>query len=160
MIVEHLSTSQFAGILDMEVPLTEGINVIYGKNESGKSTFVNLLSRTLFQRVRFDSRTVRDREFRELYFPSARRGNGGTGDYVDGRVTIGTEEGVYTLTKKWGEEPNNRLIMPSGAKLDQQQKIDTALREVLLYGEGSMRICSFPPSATRTHPCKLFWTPA
>lgn len=136
MIVEHLSTSQFAGILDMEVPLTEGINVIYGKNESGKSTFVNLLSRTLFQRVRFDSRTVKDREFRELYFPSARKGNGGTGDYVDGRVTIGTEEGVYTLTKKWGEEPNNRLIMPSGAKLDQQQKIDTALREVLLYGEG------------------------
>lgn len=136
MTIEHLSTSQFAGILDMEVPLAEGINVIYGKNESGKSTFVNLLSRTLFQRVRFDSRTVKDKEFRELYFPSTRKGNGETGDYVDGRVKIGTKEGVYTLTKKWGEEPNSRLVMPDGSKLDQQQKVDAILREVLLYGEG------------------------
>ena len=67
MKITNVSCTQFAGIRDRSISLFDGINVIYGKNESGKSTLVNLLSRTLFQNARLDRRS--DKEFIELYFP-------------------------------------------------------------------------------------------
>ena len=38
MKITNISCTQFAGVRDRSVALTDGINVIYGKNESGKST--------------------------------------------------------------------------------------------------------------------------
>ena len=67
MKIREISCKQFAGIRDKSLSFEDGINVVYGKNETGKSTMVNLLSRTLFQNAKIDSRT--DKTFKELYFP-------------------------------------------------------------------------------------------
>ena len=40
MKLKNISCTQFAGVRDINVNLTDGINVIYGKNESGKSTLL------------------------------------------------------------------------------------------------------------------------
>ena len=61
MKIKNISCTQFAGIRYRDVSLADGINVIYGKNESGKSTVVNLISRTLFQNAKLDRRS--DKEF-------------------------------------------------------------------------------------------------
>ena len=45
MKITNISCTQFAGVRDRNVSFTDGINVIYGKNESGKSTLVNLIPR-------------------------------------------------------------------------------------------------------------------
>ena len=99
MKIRNVSCTQFAGVRDRNVALADGINVIYGKNESGKSTLVNLLSRTLFQNVRIDKRS--DKEFVELYFPGARKNGTAVGDFIDGKVTFDTDRGTYTLSKEW-----------------------------------------------------------
>ena len=44
MKIKNISCTQFAGVRDRNVSFTDGINVIYGKNESGKSTLVNLIA--------------------------------------------------------------------------------------------------------------------
>ena len=71
MRITNISCTQFAGVRDRSVALTDGINVIYGKNESGKSTLVNLISRTLFQDARLDKRS--DKDFIDNYFPLPKR---------------------------------------------------------------------------------------
>lgn len=139
MKIKNISCTQFAGARDRNVALTDGINVIYGKNESGKSTLVNLLSRTLFQNAHLDGRS--DKEFKELYFPGAKKGNSIHGDFVDGKITFETENGTYTLSKEWASDKkgssDSRCILstPDGI-IREQRKIDEILKETLLYGEG------------------------
>jgi len=135
MKLKQISTAQFAGIRDQNIAFSDGLNVIYGKNESGKSTLVNLLSRTLFQRVHMDGRSSGDKEFRELFFPGACRAREAVGDFIDGRISFESKDGTYTLTKEWGNGSQCMLSTPDGVIRD-QKKIDTQLRELLLYGEG------------------------
>ena len=49
MNIKKISCSQFAGVRDRDITLTPGLNTIYGKNESGKSTLANMLSALFFQ---------------------------------------------------------------------------------------------------------------
>ena len=77
MKIKKVSTDQFAGIREREVSFGEGINVVYGKNESGKSTLVNLISRTLFQDAKTDRR--KDKEFIARYFPGETKNSGTKG---------------------------------------------------------------------------------
>ncbi len=132
MKITNISCTQFAGVRDRNVSFTDGINVIYGKNESGKSTLVNMLSRTLFQNARLDRR--RDKDFFDLYFPGAKKGSNITGDFADGKITFETENGTYTLSKEWGSDSRCTLSMPDGIIRD-QSKIDEILKEALIYGE-------------------------
>ena len=81
MKIKRISCTQFAGMRDQSVELAGGINVIYGKNESGKSTLVNLLARTLFQNAKLDGRS--DRGFRELYFPAGRGDGAASADEMN-----------------------------------------------------------------------------
>ena len=133
MKIKNVSCTQFAGIRDRNVAFADGINVICGKNESGKSTLVNLISRTLFQNARLDRRS--DRDFCESYFPSAKKGSSSVGDFVDGKITFETENGTYTLSKEWGADARCTLSTPDSVIRD-QSRIEAILKEELLYGEG------------------------
>ncbi len=133
MKLRSVSCTQFAGLRDADVRFHDGINVIYGKNESGKSTLVNLISRTLFQNARIDGRS--DKEFVDLYFPSAKRGSKTKGDFADGKLTFETANGTYTLTKEWGADARCMLSTPDGVIRD-AKTIESVLRDELVYGEG------------------------
>ena len=133
MMIKNVSCTQFAGVRDRSISFTDGINIVYGKNKSGKSTLVNLISRTLFQNAKLDRR--KDKDFPVLYFPGARKGSGIVGDFADGRITFDTADGTYTLSKEWGGDSRCTLSTPNGVIRD-QRKISGILADVLLYGEG------------------------
>lgn len=133
MKINNISSTQFAGIRNIDIPLEDGLNVIYGKNESGKSTLVNLLSRILFQNAKLDRRS--DKDFLELYFPCNKRSGLISGDFVEGKLVFTTESGMYKLEKNWGSNSLCQLTTPDGVIRD-QNKINEILKEKLLYGEG------------------------
>lgn len=133
MKITKIACEEFAGIRDKSVALESGINVICGKNESGKSTLVNLISRTLFQNVKLNKRT--DRDFIDTYLPAARKGSAIVSDSADGRISFETDSGEYTLTKVWGADERCVLSTPDGV-IRNQERIDEVLKEVLVYGEG------------------------
>lgn len=133
MKIKNISCTQFAGIRDRDITFSDGINVVFGRNESGKSTLVSLISRTLFQNARIDGRS--DRDFRSLYFPCARKGSSITGDYADGKITFEDENGVYTLSKEWGADPRCALAAPDGT-IREQKSVSAELKRILVYGEG------------------------
>lgn len=128
MKITKVSTTQFAGISDREISFDDGINLIYGKNESGKSTLVNLILKTLFQ-----SNKVAKAD-KEIIFPSERR-TGEKGDFADGTVTLETENGKYVISKTWGEGKRCVLSTPTG-KISNFEKAGSILSDVLTYGEG------------------------
>ena len=133
MKIKNISCTQFAGINNRDVAFSDGLNVVYGKNESGKSTLVNLISRTLFQDAKLDKRS--DRDFMNLYFPGQTKGHKVTGDFVDGKITIEGKDGTYTLSKEWGDDPRYTLETPTGIIRD-ANKIKDILDQLLQYGEG------------------------
>lgn len=133
MKIKNVSCAQFAGIRNCNIDLTDGINVIYGKNESGKSTFVNLIGQTLFRTAKLNKRM--DKDFLESFIPSIKKGSGSGGSSADGKITFETEKGIYTLTKEWGEAPRCVLDAPDDVIRD-DTKIEAAVKEVLVYGKG------------------------
>lgn len=141
MKFKNISCTQFAGIRDTDISFRDGINIIYGKNESGKSTLVNLISRTLFQNVKLDGRSNKD--FLDLYFPSAMKNGGAVGDFIDGKLSFEAEDGTYTLSKEWGADARCTLSAPNGV-IRSQQQIDEILHKALVYGEGVYSDMLFP----------------
>lgn len=133
MKLKNISCTQFAGVRDRNISFSDGINVVYGKNESGKSTMANLIARTLFQKAKLDRRS--NKEFCDLYFPSSRKGSNLGGDFADGKITFEAKSGAYTLSKEWGIDARCTLATPEGIVRD-QAKIDEILKSVLNYGEG------------------------
>lgn len=132
MKINKVSCDQFAGVRDLNVKFEEGLNVVYGKNESGKSTLVNIISRTLFQNSDLDGR--RDKQFREAFFPSVPVG-GRAITSIDGKIKFETEKGEYILTKIWGDGAYCTLNSPEGV-IRRQDTVDEVLHEALGYGEG------------------------
>lgn len=141
MKIKNISCTQFAGIRDADIALDDGINIIYGKNESGKSTLVNLISRVLFQNAKLDGRSNKD--FFDLYFPSALKDGSAAGDFADGKLSFETDGGMYTISKEWGADARCTLSTPSGS-IRSQEQIDEILREALIYGEGVYSDMLFP----------------
>ncbi len=135
MRIKSISCEQFAGLKDQKQQFNNGINMVYGRNESGKSTLVNLIFHTLFQNARIDKR--KDKDFLDLYFPSADR-FGKAGDAIDGRISFETPNGEYKLTKEWDSGRNSRctLRLPNDTLLRDQDEINKILREELVYSEG------------------------
>ena len=48
MKIENIKINNFGKINNKEINLTNGINIIYGKNESGKSTLLNFIKSTFY----------------------------------------------------------------------------------------------------------------
>ena len=138
MKIEKLSCTQFAGLNNKDINFKDGINVIYGKNESGKSTLVNLLSRTLFQDTKLTNKKTEDIAFKNDYFPVKKKTANVAADYIDGEVLINTKDGKYEIKKKWALKGNSisHLSTPDGTQIEDINTINDELVNVLQYGEG------------------------
>ena len=97
MNIKSVKTRQFAGIKNKEVEFEEGLNVLVGNNETGKSTMVELIYQTLYRDSKLSRSKKEDKDFIARFMPSDSKG-----DVVDGTLVFATDDGLYTLQKKWG----------------------------------------------------------
>ena len=133
MRIKEIRCDQFAGLHDREYDFENGLNLIIGDNESGKSTLVDLLYHLFFQDAVIDGR--RDRDFKDRYFPKSTGAY--QGDTIDGEIRFKTEEGTYKLSKEWsGKNGTVKLRLPNGTVIRDEDTIHTILAKELVYGRG------------------------
>ena len=131
MIIKELSCDCFAGVRDVSVRFKDGMNILLGDNESGKSTLADLLYHLFFQEAKLDGR--KDKAFLESCFPKTTDGDG---DTIDGAVKFETENGTYKLRKEWSAAGTTRLTRPSGTPISDAKKIRAILDQELKYRRG------------------------
>lgn len=91
MIIRKIKIDSFAGINNLEIDLTDGVNIIYGDNEKGKTTIENFIKIMLYG---FSNKKVNGEKERSLYIPF----DGGT---IGGELIIEHDEKVYLLNRKF-----------------------------------------------------------
>ena len=133
MKIKRVECDQFAGVHDIDVEFADGLNLVIGENESGKSTLADLIFRILFKDTKIDGRS--DAEFIDWYFPKKVRGP--QGDVIDGTLVFTTEKGTYRLKREWEKRNgSSRLITPEKTVIKNTDEIARILSEELGYREG------------------------
>ena len=133
MKIKKVECESFAGLKDKEVKFSDGLNLLIGENETGKSTLVDLIYQLLFQSTKLDRR--QDKNFIDLYFPKT--ANQYVSDSIDGAMVFVTDSGEYKLEKEWDYTGGRtRLRNPDGTRLTDNKTVSTVLDSELQYGRG------------------------
>ena len=135
MKIKRVECDQFAGLHDIDVEFADGLNLVIGENESGKSTLADLIFRILFKDTKIDGRS--DANFIDCYFPQ--KVNGPQGDFINGTLIFDTKSGTYKLTREWEKgkgKGNSILTTPERTGVKNTVAIARILSDELEYREG------------------------
>ncbi|HKL11153.1 MAG TPA: AAA family ATPase, partial [Clostridia bacterium] len=137
MIIRGYSCKRFAGIADKNVEFGEGMNVVLGPNEAGKSTIVEGMYSVLFKPSNIGNKKTSDKEFRSRFMPLS------SGDSIDGKLVISSGEGDYEVKKEWGAVMSSELLLPDSGIVREESVIERVLGGILGFGEGTYRSIVF-----------------
>ncbi len=129
MYIKSYRTDRFAGIKDMELDFINGLNIILGPNESGKSTIINGMYSALFKDINIKKNNNKDIEFSYKFMPRSE------GDTIDSSLVLATKEGDYSIKRQWGEDKSVKLRTPEDNILRSSKGVKEALNEILVFGE-------------------------
>ncbi len=133
MRLKSFHTDIFAGINNIDVEFKEGLNVLAGPNEIGKSSIINAIFVSLFiePKLRYNYSDLRGKEFSDRFFPYPE------GNYVEGKLEFCIGENDYTIYKKWSNnDPEGHMILPDKSRID-KNSIKKKRRDLLPYGKST-----------------------
>lgn len=152
MKIKSVSTDQFAGLMDKSISFEDGINVVYGKNESGKSTLVNLIYNTLFTPSKLKSNS----EFNKAFFPVNNEKRKVSYDTVDGTVKFTVADNIYKIQKSWGFDSFSKFREGDEPLVKNGDVIRERLHEILSYNESLYRDVVFSDQVKSIDALKKF----
>jgi len=131
MIIKNIHINIFAGLNNKDIDFEQGLNVVLGPNEAGKSTLFNTLDNVLFT-----SSSLTPSKFKKQmgrFLPI------GGGDTIDASIRFSHEGDDYELSRSWGSTPTSRLILPGGGMVTDNDKIQEEVTTCLQVSEGTCR---------------------
>lgn len=141
MIIKKYTCKRFAGIQDKDIEFQDGLNVILGSNEAGKSTVVEAIHSLLFKSSKVGKRATEDINFRNKFMPVT------SGDSIDGELILNNMDGEYRIKKEWGVEPLSQLVTPDSDIIRNEDTIKEKLKEILIFGESTYSSVFFSKQA-------------
>ena len=128
MYIKQLTSTQFAGLKDLDLNFDKGLNVILGANESGKSTIINALFSVLFTSSSLKKNRSDDKGFLARYMPHP------SGDFIEGSVLFSINELEYKLSRQWGNNHSISLKKPDGSMITVETDIDDLMQDIFELG--------------------------
>lgn len=135
MRIVRIKTDCFAGLKAREYKFTDGINVLLGPNEAGKSTTIDQMYLTLFMPVNIHK--TKHKDFITKYFPK------GSDSFINSEIEIEDEGKHYILRKVWGDSPNESLILEDGRIIRDSKLIRDYLKDILKFNAASYKYIIF-----------------
>lgn len=131
MYIRSYETKRFAGLKDAEFQFRDGLNVILGPNESGKSSLIEGIHASLFKNIRLRRNNNADKDFTFKFMPRPH------GDSIDGQVVLATSDGDYKISRQWGSKEGISLETPAGNIIRDEGDVEEELGEILSFGEST-----------------------
>ena len=127
MKIKNIDIDQFASIIDFQSDFNDGINMILGENESGKSTVVEFIFQSLF-----NNEQLKDDKF------LATKVDGTKTDYIGGEIEIEKDSAVNKITKLWEKKDFSFTLQSDGIKTKDKNSNIEKLKSLLPYKEGDL----------------------
>ena len=139
MIIKKLRLAPFGAMNGAEYSFKQGLNVLLGPNEAGKSTLINALFAVLFipPNVRKSSVEWNNLVKNCLPYP------GGDTARVELEYQEEESQGTATYYCAWGDDRSERLIIPGGAEINDPENIRERLQKSLQHGRGTYQAVLF-----------------
>lgn len=136
MKILSYKTENFAGIKQRSYVFEEGINVLFGPNEAGKSSIIDGIFHTIFTPSKLHK--ISDKAFIEKYFNKA-------SDTIDGNVRFEYDGQVYEIQKTWskGSEGSEKLILHDGSLITKPNTIQEKIRAMFEFGPATYKALNF-----------------
>lgn len=131
MHIKSYKTNRFAGLKNLDIEFEDGLNVILGPNESGKSTLIEGIYHTLFKEAKLTKNRKADKEFTNRFMPISK------GDTIDGKLTIKYSDKEYEIYKSWGADTKAELIYDDGYIIRDENSIKKELEKIFDFGEST-----------------------
>lgn len=129
MIITKLVMNPFGCFSNKEVVFKDGLNVVLGPNEAGKSTMFHAIQNVLFTRVKLTKREIKEIE---RFIPI-----GGNTIFVE--ISFFIKGKAYLLRKKWGRSILEELVMPDGALITGEKDIIKFMDSILPAKQGTFK---------------------
>ena len=131
MHIKSYKTNRFAGLKNLDIEFEDGLNVILGPNESGKSTLIEGIYHTLFKEAKLTKNRKADKEFTNRFMPISK------GDTIDGKLTIKYLDKEYEIYKSWGADTKAELVYDDGYIIRDENSIKKELEKIFDFGEST-----------------------
>ncbi len=143
MIINKLTIGSFGCLSDKELEFKEGLNVILGPNEAGKSTAFNAIQKVLFTPVKL-SKTEFKREIAR-FIPI-----GGDTIYVE--LSFLNNGEPLTIRRTWGGTKSAELRFNDGTIITNEEEIIKHLDEILPVRPGTFKsvLMTYQSGLTKT----------
>jgi DNA repair protein SbcC/Rad50 len=143
MIISRITLSPFAGMPHLDLKFIDGLNVILGANEAGKSTVFHALYNVIFTEAKLTPGRFRKRMNRFLPV--------GGGDTISVELYFKHKNTDHYLKRKWGPSAEAQLKLPNGNIISDESTIAEYLGTCLSATEGTYRSVLMTQQSGLTH---------